>query len=85
MKFHEQVLLNITNGEDCFGINIERDGQYLIFEKWGFTFQEAVEYIEENYPYYFKRYGKYDPVDACVCDDAGEPIVTYDGKKWELW
>lgn len=89
MKFHEQVLLNITNGERCFGADIgSDDGSSLNHgdkASWDLTFQEAVEYIEENFPYYFKKYGKDGGIMASVCDETGEPIVTYNGKKWELW
>ena len=89
MKFHEQVLLNITNGERCFGADIgEADGSSLNQDdrgSWDLTFQEAVQYIEENFSFYFKKYGKHESILASVCDDNGEPIVTYNGKKWELW
>ena len=88
MKFHEQVLLNIANGERCFGADIgSDDGSSLNQDdkgSWDLTFQEAVEYIEDNFSFYFKKYGD-EGILASVCDDTGEPIVTYNGKKWELW
>ena len=89
MKLHEQVLLNIANGERCFGADIgDVDGSSLNQDdkaSWDLTFQEAVEYIEENFSFYNRKYGKNEPIMASVCDDNGEPIVTYNGKKWELW
>lgn len=88
MKFHEQVLLNIANNERCFGADIgDGDSSLNNGDKasWDLTFQEAVEYIEENFPYYFRKYGKDDPIMASVCDEMGEPIVVYNGKKWSIW
>lgn len=89
MKFHEQVLLDIANNERCFGADIGADdGSSLNHDdkaSWDLTFQEAVEYIEENFPYYFRKYGKDNAILASVCNEMGEPIVVYTGKKWELW
>lgn len=89
MKFHEQVLLSIANNERCFGADIGGDDGSSLNngdkESWDLTFQEAVQYIKENFPFYFKKYGKYGGIMASVCDEMGEPIVTYNGKKWELW
>lgn len=89
MKFHEQVLLNIANGERCFGADIgSDDGSSLNQDdkaSWDLTFQEAVLYIEDNFSFYFKKYGRDRGIMASVCDETGEPIVTYNGKKWELW
>lgn len=89
MKFHEQVLLNIANGERCFSADIgSDDGSSLNQDdkgSWDLTFQEAVMYIEDNFSFYFKKYGRDRGIMANVCDETGEPIVTYNGKKWELW
>lgn len=89
MKFHEQVLLNIANSERCFSADIGcDDGSSLNNndkDSWDLTFQEAIRYIEENYPFYVRKYGKDEPILASVCDDTGEPIVTYNGKKWSIW
>ena len=88
MKFHEQVLLSIANNERCFGANIGNGESSLNAgdkASWDLTFQEAVEYIEENFPYYFRKYGKDDPIMADVCTEMGEPIVVYNGKKWSVW
>ena len=88
MKFYERVLLNITNGERCFSADIgDDDGSSLNQDdrgSWDLTFQEAVKYIEENFSFYFKKYGDRG-IMAIVCDETGEPIATYNGKKWELW
>lgn len=89
MKFHEQVLLDIANGERCFSADIgSDDGSSLNHDdkgSWDLTFQEAIRYIEDNFSYFFRKYGKDNAILASVCNEMGEPIVTYNGKKWELW
>ena len=89
MKFHEQVLLNIANNERCFIADIGIEGDSSLShgdsESYDLTFQEAIEYIEDSYPYYLRKYGKDGEILASVCDDWGEPIVVYNGKKWSVW
>lgn len=89
MKFHEQVLLSIANGERCFSADIGcDDGSSLNHDdkgSWDLTFQEAIRYIEDNYSYYLRKFGREEPILTSVCDEMGEPIVVYNGKKWELW
>lgn len=89
MKFHEQVLLDIANGERCFSADIGSvDGSSLNNNdkgSWDLTFQEAIRYIEDNFSYFFRKYGKDESILAGVCDEDGEPIVVYNGKKWSVW
>lgn len=89
MKFYEQVLFNIANGKRCFGADIgDVDGSSLNQDdkaSWDLTFQEAVQYIEDNFSFYNRKYGRDGGILASVCDDNGEPIVTYNGKMWNLW
>lgn len=89
MKFYEQVLFNIANGKRRFSADIGADdGSSLNNDdkgSWDLTFQEAIEYIEDNFSFYFKKYGRDGGIMASVCDETGEPIVTYNGKMWNLW
>ena len=88
MKFHEQVLLSIANNERCFSGHIGRDDgsslNHYDKDSWDLTFQEAVEYIEYKFSYYDREFGD-EGILAGVCNDMGEPIVTYNGKKWSVW
>lgn len=89
MKLHEQVLLNIANGERCFSADFESDDGSSLNQddrgSWDLTFHEAVRYVEEKFPYYLTKYGEHGSILASVCNEMGEPIVVYDGKKWSVW
>ena len=89
MNIYEQTLLDIANGMNRFIADIGSDDGSCLNNgdksSWGLTFAEAVDYCEEELPRYVKRFGEYGEVTAAVCNDDGEPIVVYDGKKWTVW
>lgn len=82
------VLLDIIADKNTFCVSIgdEEDGSDLSApdkDSFDLTFREAVNYGENELPYYRKRYSGRE--EAAVCTEDGEPIAVYDGKKWRLW
>lgn len=81
------VLLDIIAGKSTFCVSIgeEGDGAVNAADKNSFdlTFREAVDYCENELPYYRKRYGGRE--EAAVCAENGDVIAVYDGRKWSLW
>lgn len=81
------VLLDIIADENTFCVSIGEEGDSAVNapdkDSYDLTFREAVDYCENELPYYRKRYGGRE--EAAVCTGDGEVIAVYDGRKWRLW
>lgn len=88
MKFHEQVLLDIINDSNSFFVSIGEEFGGVVNDgdedSVNLTFMEAVRYCEDELPYYRRRFSHAQDLDACICDDSGECIAVYNGRRWSI-